>query len=86
MNEEGSDKRLVELMEQFFGNEKAARFLYDLMINSFAARVKASALEEIMIKKGLLEEIELQEYIDDLSDELWSKYVENIFLKFGKDG
>ena len=83
MNKNESDERLIELMGELFGNDKAARLVYDLMINAFAARVKASTLEEIMIQKGLLEEIELQEYIDDLSDEQWSKYVGNIFEKFG---
>jgi len=80
--ENGDTKPLTEL----FGSDTQGRLIFDLVRAIVADRMKITALEDVIVAKGLLTREALDERYNELISTMTDDVINDVLREFGKVG
>lgn len=70
-------------LSELFGNDTQGRLIFDLVRAIVADRMKITALEELLIDKGVINREELQEWYDEIMRVSSDDVINDVLQQFG---
>jgi hypothetical protein len=70
VTDEQRHEKLVSLLISLFESEGRGKFIFDLAYNTVSNRLRAQALERLLIDRGIIDAKQLEEYVNKAVSEL----------------
>ncbi len=70
-------------LSELFGNDTQGRLIFDLVRAIVADRMKITALEELLIDKGVISREELEEWYDEIMRVSSDDVINDVLQQFG---
>lgn len=83
----GEDLDNVDSMplSELFGNDTQGRLIYDLVRAIVTDRVKISALEQLLVDKGVISREDLKDYYDEILAASTDDVINEVLQEFGRE-
>lgn len=72
-------------LSELFGNDTQGRLIYDLVRAIVTDRVKISALEQLLVDKGVISREDLKDYYDEILAASTDEVINEVLQEFGRE-
>lgn len=72
-------------LSELFGNDTQGRLIFDLVRAIVTDRVKISALEQLLVEKGVVSREELKDYYDEILADSTDEVINEVLQEFGRE-